>query len=88
MRTGRQLAAAFAAHPVLAYVAIAHMPFGWRAFQDFTRGAAPLPELVERWAITTSITTAATASRLARYVRPAAVPPRRHRPIDDSTAAG
>ena len=46
MRTGRRLATAIAAHPTLAYLAIAHTPHGWKAFQDFTRGTALLPELV------------------------------------------
>jgi geranylgeranyl reductase family protein len=66
MRTGRRLATAIAAHPTLAYLAIAHTPHGWKAFQDFTRGTALLPELVGRWPITTSIKAAKTASRLVR----------------------
>ena len=66
MRTGRRLATAIAAHPKLAYLAIAHTPHGWKAFQDFTRGTALLPELVGRWPITTSIKAAKTASRLVR----------------------
>jgi flavin-dependent dehydrogenase len=66
MRTGRRLATAIAAHPTLAYLAIAHTPHGWKAFQDFTRGTALLPELVGRWPITTSIRAAKTASRLVR----------------------
>jgi hypothetical protein len=48
------------------YLAIAHTPPGWKAFQDFTRGTAMMPELVGRWPITTSIKTAKTASRLVR----------------------
>ncbi len=66
MRTGRRLATAIAAHPTLAYLAIAHTPPGWKAFQDFTRGTALLPDLVGRWPITTSIRAAKTASRLVR----------------------
>ena len=66
MRTGRRLATAIAAHPTLAYLAIAHTPPGWKAFQDFTRGTALLPELVSRWPITTSIRAAKAASRLVR----------------------
>jgi flavin-dependent dehydrogenase len=66
MRTGRRLATAIAAHPKLAYLAIAHTPHGWKAFRDFTRGTALLPELVGRWPITTSIKAAKTASRLVR----------------------
>jgi hypothetical protein len=54
MRTGRRLATAIAAHPKLAYLAIAHTPHGWKAFRDFTRGTALLPELVGRWPITTT----------------------------------
>jgi hypothetical protein len=64
MRTGRQLGMAFAAYPTLAHLAIAHTPFGWKAFQDFSRGAVPLPELIRRWPITASIATAKAARRL------------------------
>jgi geranylgeranyl reductase family protein len=64
MRTGRQLAMAFAAHPRLAHIAIAQTPFGWKAFQDFACGAALLPELTRRLPIKMSITAAKLASRL------------------------
>jgi flavin-dependent dehydrogenase len=63
MRTGRQLGTAFATYPTLAHLAIAHTPFGWKAFQDFSLGAASLPELGRRWPITASITTAKVARR-------------------------
>jgi hypothetical protein len=66
MRNGHQLRSAIAAHPTLAYLAIAHTPLGWKAFQDFTRGAVPLPELISRWPIATSIKTAKMASQLVR----------------------
>ncbi len=62
IHTGRQLAVAFAAHPRLAHIAIVQTPFGWKAFQDFARGAALLPELSMRWPVKMSIKAAKMSS--------------------------